>query len=66
MTSSQVRLATGPVSWGVDFAEAPANPLWTTVLDEIAATGLGALELGPVGFLPEDADTLRAELRAAS
>jgi inosose dehydratase len=62
MTSTQVRLATGPVSWGVDFAQAPANPLWTTVLDEIAATGLGALELGPVGYLPEDADTLRGEL----
>jgi inosose dehydratase len=62
MTSTQARLATGPVSWGVDFAEAPSNPLWHTVLDEIAATGLGALELGPVGYLPEDADRLRAEL----
>ncbi|HEV7941533.1 MAG TPA: TIM barrel protein [Solirubrobacteraceae bacterium] len=62
MTSTAVQLATGPVSWGVDFAEAPSNPLWYTVLDEIAATGLGALELGPVGYLPEDADTLRTEL----
>ena len=57
-----MRLATGPVTWGVDFADAPANPPWAHVLDEIAASGLGALELGPVGYLPEDADTLRAAL----
>lgn len=62
MPSTAVQLATGPVSWGVDFADAPSNPLWHTVLDDIAATGLGALELGPVGYLPEDADTLRTEL----
>jgi inosose dehydratase len=57
-----MRLATGPVTWGVDFADAPGNPPWALVLDEIAASGLGALELGPVGYLPEDADTLRAAL----
>jgi inosose dehydratase len=62
MTSSEIRLATGPVSWGVDFADAPENPPWQAVLDEIAQTGLGALELGPVGYLPEDAQTLRHEL----
>jgi inosose dehydratase len=57
-----MRLATGPVTWGVDFADAPANPPWPHVLDEIAASGLGALELGPVGYLPEDPETLRAAL----
>lgn len=62
MTFTAVRLATGPVSWGVDFADAPANPPWGNVLDEIAMTGLGTLELGPVGYLPEDAEALRAEL----
>ncbi len=62
MRSTQVRLATGPVSWGVDFADAPTNPPWSTVLDDIARTGLGALELGPVGYLPEDEVTLRAQL----
>lgn len=61
-SSNQVRLATGPVSWGVDFADAPQNPPWPTVLDEIAETGIGALELGPVGYLPEQASVLRAEL----
>jgi inosose dehydratase len=57
-----VRLATGPVSWGVDFADAAANPPWARVLDEIGHAGFRFLELGPVGYLPEDPDVLRAEL----
>ena len=57
-----MRLATGPVTWGVDFADAPGNPPWPEVLDEIAASGLGALELGPVGYLPEDPAALREAL----
>jgi inosose dehydratase len=56
------RLATGPVSWGVDFADDPANPPWERVLDGIAATGLGLTELGPLGYLPRPASRLRAEL----
>jgi inosose dehydratase len=59
-----IRLATGPVTWGVDFADAPDNPPWPLVLDEIAASGVGALELGPVGYLPEEPDELRAALTA--
>jgi inosose dehydratase len=55
-------LATGPVSWGVDFADAPGNPPWPLVLDEIASSGIGALELGPVGYLPEDPRALRDAL----
>jgi len=57
-----VRLATAPVSWGVDFAGAPGNPPWASVLDEIARSGFAWTELGPVGYLPEEA--LRAELDA--
>jgi inosose dehydratase len=59
---SAIRLATGPVTWGVDFADAPGNPPWEHVLDEIAASGIGALELGPVGYLPEDPAALRDAL----
>jgi inosose dehydratase len=47
-----LRLAGGPVSWGVDFADAPENPPYGAVLDGIAAAGLEWLELGPVGYLP--------------
>jgi len=57
-----VRLATGPVSWGVDFADSPSNPPWPRVLDDIGRSGFRHLELGPVGYLPEDPRVLRAEL----
>jgi inosose dehydratase len=57
-----VRLATGPVSWGVDFADARDNPPWPLVLDEIARSGFRHLELGPVGYLPEDPARLRSAL----
>lgn len=56
------RFATSPTSWGVDFAHTPTNPPWAEVLDQIAASGIGSLELGPVGYLPEDKGTIRAEL----
>jgi inosose dehydratase len=58
---SNIKLATGPVSWGVDFADAPGNPPWHQVLDDIAGSEINALELGPIGYLPEDG-TLREEL----
>lgn len=57
-----IRLATGPVSWGVDFANAPANPPWNAVLDGARAAGFGGLEIGPFGYLPPDPARLRAEL----
>jgi inosose dehydratase len=57
-----IRLATGPVTWGVDFADAPGNPPWEHVLDEIAGSGIGALELGPIGYLPEEPAALRGAL----
>jgi inosose dehydratase len=62
----EMRLATGPVTWGVDFADAPGNPSWRLVLDEIGESGIGALELGPVGFLPEEPGVLTEELSARS
>ena len=49
----RLELGTGPVSFGVDFADAPANPDWRTVLDGIAAAGYRWTELGPLGYLPE-------------
>lgn len=57
-----MKLATGPVTWGVDFADAPTNPPWDLVLDEIAVSPLDALELGPVGYLPEQPRELREQL----
>jgi inosose dehydratase len=57
-----LRLAAGPVSWGVDFAGDPANPPWRDVLDGIRAAGYGGVELGPVGYMPTDPRALAAEL----
>jgi inosose dehydratase len=57
-----VKLATSPTTWGVDFADAPTNPPWPAVLDDIERSGVGALELGPVGYLPEDPRELREAL----
>jgi inosose dehydratase len=51
----RLRLASAPVSWGVDFADDPANPPWTLVLDGIAAAGYRWTELGPAGYLPAPA-----------
>jgi inosose dehydratase len=48
----RLRLATGPVSWGVDFADAPGNPPWVEVVDGIEAAGYRWTELGPLGYLP--------------
>jgi inosose dehydratase len=61
---NSITLAGGPVSWGVDFADALSNPLYGEVLDGIAAARLGWLELGPVGYLPRDRARVRGELEA--
>jgi inosose dehydratase len=61
-----VRLANGPVSWGVDYASDPTNPSWRVVLDGIAEAGYTWVELGPVGYLPEDSVVLGAELASRS
>jgi inosose dehydratase len=57
-----VRLATGPVSWGVDFADSPDNAPWREVLAGIERSGYRWTELGPVGYLPEDPELLGPEL----
>lgn len=57
-------LVASPVSWGVDDADHPANPIWTDVLDGMTAVGLRHLELGPVGYLPEDRFELATALES--
>lgn len=49
-----IRIGNAPCSWGVEFADDPRNPAWRTVLKECAAAGYKGIELGPVGFMPED------------
>ncbi len=49
-----LRIGNAPCSWGVEFAADPRNPSWQTVLAECAGAGYKGIELGPVGFMPED------------
>ena len=63
-TLANIRLAASPTTWGVDFADNPRNPAWNRVLDEIEASGVDTLELGPVGYLPEDPQILGPELES--
>ena len=49
-----IQIGNAPCSWGVEFASDPRNPTWQTVLSECAAAGYKGIELGPIGFMPED------------
>ena len=49
-----IKIGNAPCSWGVEFAKDPRNPPWRRVLSECAAAGYKGIELGPIGFMPED------------
>ncbi|WP_321829341.1 TIM barrel protein [Thalassovita sp.] len=49
-----IRIGNAPCSWGVEFPNDPRNPSWQLVLKDCAAAGYKGIELGPVGFMPED------------
>lgn len=49
-----IRIGNAPCSWGVEFADDPRNPAWRDVLRQNAEAGYKGIELGPVGFMPED------------
>lgn len=53
-----IRIGNAPCSWGVEFASDPRNPDWRQVLRECAAAGYRGIELGPIGYMPEDPDVL--------
>jgi inosose dehydratase len=62
-TSDAARLAAAPISWGV--CEVPGWGLMLPpdrVLAEMAALGVRATELGPIGWLPLEPAALRAAL----
>lgn len=49
-----IRIGNAPCSWGVEFADDPRNPDWREVLRQCASAGYKGVELGPVGYMPED------------
>ena len=57
-----IRIGNAPCSWGVEFANDDRNPPWQTVLEECSAAGYRGIELGPVGYMPEDPAVLAEAL----
>ena len=53
-----IRIGNAPCSWGVEFPNDPRNPTWQKVLEECSDAGYKGIELGPVGFMPEDPEIL--------
>lgn len=59
-------MAGAPITWGVCEVSGWGHQMAPErVLGEMAAIGLRATELGPQGFLPQDADALRGVLDGA-
>ncbi len=54
-----IRIGNAPCSWGVEFPDDPRNPPWKKVLQECKQAGFDGIELGPVGYAPEDPETLK-------
>lgn len=58
-----LRIAAAPISWGVCEVPGWGHVLDArTVLTEMAALGISAMELGPPGYLPQDPVELRSLL----
>ena len=57
-----IQLGNAPCSWGIEFADDPRNPPWRQVLADCAAAGYRGIELGPVGFMPEDPNVVAEAL----
>ncbi|WP_377509191.1 TIM barrel protein [Octadecabacter sp. R77987] len=57
-----IRIGNAPCSWGIEFASDPSYPAWREVLRQCADAGYKGIELGPVGYMPEDPAVLGAAL----
>jgi inosose dehydratase len=58
-----LQVANAPCSWGaLEFESAGGTPPYSTVLDEMSASGYSGTELGDWGFMPTEPLRLRDEL----
>ncbi len=57
-----IKIGNAPCSWGIEFASDPAYPAWQSVVSQCASAGYKGIELGPIGYMPEDPAILRDEL----
>ncbi|MBX2836619.1 MAG: myo-inositol catabolism protein, partial [Gammaproteobacteria bacterium] len=53
-----IKIGNAPCSWGVEFANDERNPSWESVLSDCHSAGYTGIELGPVGYMPEDPSIL--------
>lgn len=58
-----IRIGNAPCSWGIEFASDPSYPNWQSVLQQCARAGYKGIELGPIGYMPEDPAVLRDALQ---
>lgn len=59
-----LRIGNAPCSWGVEFGDDPRNPSWQQVLDDARDAGYVGMELGPLGFLPEEPGELTEAMQS--
>jgi inosose dehydratase len=57
-----IKIGNAPCSWGIEFASDSAYPTWQSVLSQCAGAGYKGIELGPIGYMPEDPAILSDEL----
>lgn len=57
-----IQIGNAPCSWGIEFPSDPAYPKWQSVLQQCAQAGYKGIELGPIGYMPEDPAILSDEL----
>lgn len=57
-----IRIGNAPCSWGIEFASDPSYPTWQSVLQQCAGAGYKGIELGPIGYMPEEPEILREGL----
>lgn len=58
-----MKIACAPCCWGVESSVQGENPSWGKVLVEAHEAGYEGIELGPVGYFPEDPSILASSLR---
>lgn len=57
-----IKIGNAPCSWGIEFANDPSYPTWQSVLDQCSVAGYKGIELGPIGYMPEDPSILAPAL----
>lgn len=58
-----MKVACAPCCWGVEPSELSVNPSWGRVLVEAREAGYDGIELGPIGYFPDDPELLKSALR---